>query len=292
MTRPLRIQYPGALYHVTSRGDRKALIFRDDTDRAVWLQLLGEVCGRFGYAVHAFCMMGNHYHLLVETINANPALGMRHLNGVYAQYFNRRHDLVGHVFQGRYHAVLIEKEAHLLELARYIVLNPVRAQFVTQPQHWRWSSFNFTVAVLPPPSWLETDWLLSKFGPNANAARAAYHQFVLNGLGISSPLQNIYRQLMLGSAEFIRQHQQTTFSDHIDGVSRQQRGALALPLQAYRDKFPGDRNTAMAAAYQTNAYTITAIARAFGVSHATASRAIRQGLPLSSCRNDGPDPGV
>ena len=114
MTRPLRIEFPGALYHVTGRGDRLNSIYRDVTDRYMWLEVLGLVCTRFHFVIHAYCQMTNHYHLLVETLAGNLAQGMRQLNGIYSQRVNRRHRLVGHVFQGRYHAVLVQKEAHLL----------------------------------------------------------------------------------------------------------------------------------------------------------------------------------
>lgn len=275
MTRPLRIEFPGALYHVTSRGDRKATIFVDDTDRSVWLQTLGEVCGRFHFSVHAFCQMNNHYHLLVETRDGKLACGMRHLNGMYSQYFNRRHGLVGHVFQGRYHAVIVDKENYLLEAARYIVLNPVRAKLVRHPSEWLWSSFLLTSTLLPPPDWLEVEWLLSKFGEDAQSAQEAYHQFVMAGMGGSSPFAQTYHQLILGSDQFIQGLRAPSISIGVDGTSKMQRGALTLPLSAYQERF-SNRDVAMAEAYRTNAYTITEIARYFGVSHATASRAIRK----------------
>lgn len=130
MVRPLRIEYPGAFYHVTARGDRREAIYSDDADRGLWLDTLAEVCARFRFAVHAYCLMGNHYHLLVETMHGRLSAGMRQLNGVYSQAYNRRHNLVGHVFQGRYTAILCEKDRYLKELARYIILNPVRAKLV------------------------------------------------------------------------------------------------------------------------------------------------------------------
>lgn len=140
MTRPLRLEFPGALYHVTSRGDRRGTIYLDDTDRLAWQEVLALVCERYHFVVHSFCQMSNHYHLLVETVEANLSQGMRQLNGVYTQHFNRRHKLVGHVLQGRYKAILVQKENYLLELARYIVLNPVRAHMVASPDDCYWSS--------------------------------------------------------------------------------------------------------------------------------------------------------
>jgi putative transposase len=144
MARPLRMEFAGALYHVTSRGDGREAIYLDDKDREVFYAVLGEVCSRFNWCVHAECQMTNHYHLLVETPDGNLSQGMRQLNGVYTQRFNRQHQRVGHVFQGRYKAIIVEKETYLLELARYIVLNPVRARMVYSARDWPWSSYRAT----------------------------------------------------------------------------------------------------------------------------------------------------
>ena len=144
MARPLRIEFEGALYHVTSRGDERRDIFLDDADREAFLQILGDVVRRFAWRCHAYCLMGNHYHLLIETPNANLSRGMRHLNGVYTKRFNRTHERVGHVMQGRYKSILVDKDEYLLELARYVVLNPVRAGVVRSARDWKWSSYRAT----------------------------------------------------------------------------------------------------------------------------------------------------
>ncbi len=141
MARPLRIEFAGALYHITSRGDRRDAIFLEDGDRELWLDGLGQVCKRFNWVVHAYCQMGNHYHLLAETPDSNLSAGMRQLNGVYTQRFNRIHRRVGHLFQGRYKAILVQKDAYLLELSRYIVLNPVCARMVRTARDWPWSNY-------------------------------------------------------------------------------------------------------------------------------------------------------
>ena len=130
MSRPLRIEFPGAVYHVTSRGDRRESIYRDDVDRQGQLDILDQALGRFDAQALAYCQMGNHFHLVLHTRLANLSRLMRHLNGVYTQAFNRRHGLAGHLFQGRFKAILVDSDAYLLELARYIVLNPVRAKMV------------------------------------------------------------------------------------------------------------------------------------------------------------------
>ncbi len=127
MSRPLRLELSGGLYHVTSRGDGREDIYLTDADRKVWLVVFANVCARFNWACHAWCQMSNHYHILIETPEANLAQGMRQLNGVYTQRFNRGHSRVGHVFRGRYKAILVERDSYLLELARYVVLNPLRA---------------------------------------------------------------------------------------------------------------------------------------------------------------------
>ena len=141
MARPLRIEYPGAIYHVTSRGNARSTIFDDDEDRWRFLDILSTVVKRHRWLCHAYCLMGNHYHLLIETPEANLARGMRQLNGIVTQSHNRFHNRSGHLFQGRYKAILVDKENYLLELCRYIVLNPVAAGMVKAPENWPWSSF-------------------------------------------------------------------------------------------------------------------------------------------------------
>ena len=147
MARPLRIEFPGALYHITSRGDKKGAIYLSDENRVQFLSILKDVCNRFNWVVHAYCLMDNHYHLLIETPESNLSLGMRQLNGVYTQRFNITNGQVGHVFQGRYKSIIVEKESYLLELARYIVLNPVRARMVRSAKNFPWSSCRATIGI-------------------------------------------------------------------------------------------------------------------------------------------------
>jgi len=183
MARPLRLEFPGALYHVTSRGDGREAIFLDDSDRADLLSTLGSVVGRFNWRLHAYCLMGNHYHLLVETPEPNLARGMRQLNGVYTQRFNRGHGRVGHVFQGRYKAILVDRDAYLLELARYIVHNPVRARIHRKPERYAWSSYRASVGIKPVPEWLTVEWILAQFAQTRRVAMRCYAEFVQAGIG-------------------------------------------------------------------------------------------------------------
>ena len=152
MSRPLRIEYPGAVYHITSRGNEKKPVFKDDQDRDNFLKTLQHVNKRYNWICHAYCLMTNHFHLLIETPDGNLSLGMRQLNGVYTQLFNKWHGRVGHLFQGRYKAILIQKDSHLLEVCRYVVLNPVRAKMVEKPEEWKWSSYLATAGKIKAPS--------------------------------------------------------------------------------------------------------------------------------------------
>jgi len=199
----LRLEHAGAVWHITSRGNEKREVFRGDADREEWLALLGKVVVLFAWRLHAYVMMGNHYHLLVETPAPSLSRGMRHLNGVYTQAFNRRHQRVGHLFQGRFKSILVEKESHLLELLRYVVLNPVRAGLVRSPCEWPWSSYRATAGESPAPAWLETTWTLAQFGSAARPERR-YREFVGEGRGLSpDPWAALRGQIYLGSDAFV-----------------------------------------------------------------------------------------
>lgn len=202
MTRPLRIEFPQAVYHVMSRGNAHQEIFVDDVDRNGFLQLLGEVVERCNWLCHAYCLMTNHYHLLIETPHANLSSGMHRLNGVYTQRFNRRHNRVGHLFQGRYKAILVEKESYLLEVARYIVLNPVRTQLVAHPRDWKWSSYRATAGEEEIPKFLTTDWIWSQFHENRHQATVEYQKFV-NSKNAQKEGDKLRWKTILGSEQFL-----------------------------------------------------------------------------------------
>lgn len=273
MARPLRIELSGGLYHVTSRGDGREDIYFSDADRRAWLELFGNVCGRFNWVCHAYCQMTNHYHVVVETPEANLAQGMRQLNGVYTQYVNRAHGRFGHVFQGRYKAILVEKDSHLLELARYVVLNPVRAGMVRAAGAWRWSSYRATTGEEEAPAWLQTDWILGQFGARRRAAVERYVDFVRAGVGLPSLWEGLRGQIYLGSEAFIAAMQKRLAArERLDEIPRAQRRPLAKPLAQYAKQH--DRPTAMALAYLSGDHTMKAIAEHFGVHYSTVSRAV------------------
>lgn len=277
MARPLRIEYAGALYHVTSRGDRREAIYRDDDDRLIWLDVFSQVCSRFLWRCHAWCLMDNHYHIVIETAEGNLSQGMRQLNGVYTQQHDRRHGLSGHVFQGRFKAILVQKETYLLELARYVVLNPVRAGMVNDVVDWHWSSYLTMIGRSSAPEWMETDWVLSHFNVDRKTAVSQYIDFVRAGIGLPPLWEGLKFQVFLGDDSFVkrmRANVDETHSDRLREVSRIQRRALARPLPWYAENV-SDRNRAMALAYASGHYSMKEIADWFGVHYSTVSRAVR-----------------
>lgn len=232
MARPLRLEYSGALYHLTARGDARADIYADDADRLRFLSLLACEIRQQGWKCYAYCLMGNHYHLLIETPEANLVQGMRRLNGVYTQAFNRRHQRVGHVFQGRYRSILVDRESYLLELCRYIVLNPVRANLVAKAGDYRWSSYRVTAGVVSSPVWLDASWLWGQFGHTQKAAKAAYRRFVAQGGGATSPWENLRGQIWLGDEAFLQRMEQRVKGRRLDNVPTRQTQPIRPTRQA------------------------------------------------------------
>jgi len=280
MARPLRLEFPGAIYHVTSRGNARGAIFLDEQDRVLFLGVLGEAVARFGWLCHAYCLMNNHYHLLLETPDPNLSLGMRQLNGVYTQRFNRRHERVGHVFQGRFTAILVDRDSYLLELARYVVLNPVRAGAVKNPARYPWSSYRASVGAAPTPSWLSTDWILGQFAKTRAVARRRYAAFVAEGKRRPSPWSALKGQVLIGSEAFV-ERMRPLLEDKSDlkKVPRHHRwahrpGLKALFPKAVRAAKPA-RDKAIRRAHRQYGYTQAAIARAAGIHYSTVSKVIK-----------------
>ncbi len=280
MARPLRIEYDGALYHITARGNERKPIYKDDEDRTVFLDVLKQVNSRFNWICHAYCLMNNHYHLVVETPDGNLSKGMRQLNGVYTQTFNRRHHRAGHVFQGRYKAIVIEKESYLLEVSRYVVLNPVRARAVRKPEEWKWSSYRGTAGIEKPHPCLEPDWILGQFGSKKRQAEARYREFVEGGIGGKDIWKKVKGQSILGEDDFAE-----GLLGYVKGyedvkeIPRNQRyvGRPALSelfKGVKRDK--GGRTTAIRSAVYEHGYSQKEIADFLRIHYSTISRAVNR----------------
>ena len=275
MSRPLRIEFSGALYHVTSRGDGREAIFLDDEDRYLFLGVFSEIIQDFNWAVHAYCLMDNHYHLIIETPDGNLSKGMRQLNGVYTQRFNRRHGRVGHVFQGRYKAILVEKDSYLMELARYVVLNPVRARMVHQAEEWPWSSYRATAGLCAAPPWLATDWLLGIFSPQRGEAIKRYGTFVVEGKSQPAPWVRLKNQIYLGSESFVETMQSKIRPDTPLGeIPRSQTRPLPKPLAQISREFA--RDEAIAQAYASGGYGLKEIGDYFGLHYSRISRIVKK----------------
>ena len=206
MSRQLRINYPGAFYHVTSRGNERKAVFKSIRDREKFLKYLETATLRYDTVVHVYCLMDNHYHLLLETPSGNLPQIMRHINGAYTTYFNVKRGRSGHLFQGRYKAILIDADEYAKELSRYIHLNPVRAEIVKRPEEYNWSSYREYTGVRKPHEWLNRDFVLGNFGSKFHEAEKAYKKFVssLEGKDYESPLKEVFASTILGDACFIK----------------------------------------------------------------------------------------
>jgi REP element-mobilizing transposase RayT len=279
MARPIRLEFPGAIYHVTTRGNGGDDVFLDDQDRLLFLTVLGEVVSRSGWLVHAYVLMDNHYHLLIETPNGNLSRGMRQLNGVYTQRFNSLHGSGGRVFQGRFKAILVEPNGELLELCRYLVLNPLRLKAVKNISRYRWSSYRATAGEIQAPVWLNTAWILNHFGRNSSVAQRKYAEFVAAGINLASPLARVKSQVLLGSAAFVKKMKQRLLSkvDIKRDKKRIKRPGLSslFTLKVRKDK--SLRNETIKQAYQEYGYTMAAIADAARIHFSTVSKVIKMG---------------
>jgi len=264
MTRPLRLEFPGAVYHLTARGDRRGDIFLDATDRQTFLKLLEKEVRQQAWRLYAYCLMSNHYHLLVETPDGNLVAGMRRLNGAYTQAFNRRHGRVGHVLQGRYKSIVVDRDAYLLELARYIVLNPVRANMVKRVEDWPWSSYLVTAGKAAAADWLEADWLMRQFGDETAAARDAYRRFVRAGMAGTSPWEQLRSQMYLGGDDFLARMAGIAKEQDREGVPQRHRqparpeaeAVLRALMEAFRVEADAVQNRSHQPAFRAWVYLL------------------------------------
>lgn len=217
MARALRIEFPGAFYHVTSRGNERKAVFRNSRDKEKFLSYLESAHDRYGAVIHVYCLMENHYHLLLETPRANLSQILHHINGAYTTYFNIKRGRSGHLFQGRFKGILVERDAYGEELSRYIHLNPVRTSLVKDPSEYGWSSYQYYVGKQREPEWLTTEWVLGYFGGRGRSGYRRYREFVEKGLTmeLESPLREVIASTFLGSEGFIERIRKEYLEDKI-----------------------------------------------------------------------------
>lgn len=274
MARPLRIEFENALYHLTSRGDRREPIFDDDADRQQFLGILAGALDRFDATVFAYCLMDNHYHLVLQTHRANLSALMRQVNGVYTQRYNRRHDTTGHLFQGRFKAILVEQEPYFLEVCRYVDLNPVRAKVVKHPRDWSWSSYRAHAGRGNGPAWLDSAALHRRLAPRApqRDGPLRYAEFVAAGRGVRLWEESLSGQIYLGSDRFKERLQANSNIPETPDIPRAQRRKSDKPLAWYFAT--NDRDTAIIEAHRTGGFSQVAIAQETGLSPSRISRLI------------------
>jgi REP element-mobilizing transposase RayT len=282
MARPLRIEFPDAVYHVTSRGDRQERIFCDDGDRELFLRIVDLAMARLDAEVFAFCLMGNHFHLVVRTRQPNLSRLMRHINGGYTQGYNRRHAVKGHLFQRRFHAVLVDSDAYLVEVCRYVELNPVRAGLVGDPAQWTWSSYRAHVGLQAGYPWLATNELLGHLsgadittGEHRRRATELYAETVLAGLGVDLWKTHLRGEIFLGQDEFVAKMQALATRPRmacaeIAGSHRADPRALERWMKSDRS-----RQESFRLAYTEGGMSMGQIALQAGMSISSVSRLIR-----------------
>jgi len=277
MSRPVRIEFPGAVYHLTSKGAAGRTVFTSEADRKLFLNALSMVVERFAWLVHSYVLMDDHYHLAIETPKANLSQGMRQLNGVYTQCFNRAHDQVGPIFQGRFKSILIEKETYLLDVCRYVVLNPVRLNKCSSADKYRWSSCRATAGEIRSPVWLHTDWILANFSRQTAPGQKKYRQYVRQGLGDTSPLSSKTQQVLLGSPEFLKRMQPVLGNQLLakKGPRRAGRRKSLANLFGRIDGKPRSyRNELICKAHVDYSYTLAEIGNHLGLHYTTVSKVV------------------
>lgn len=283
MARPLRIEFPGAVYHVTARGDRREPIFTDDDDRACLIAILAQATDRFDAVVLAYCLMGNHYHFVLQTRQRNLSRLMRHVNGVYAQAFNRRYGLVGHLFQGRFSAIHVDCDTYLMEVCRYTELNPLRAGMVDAPADWRWSSYRAHCGLTESPPWLDTAALHSyllgravRTAEDCTLAARLYATLVATGAGTDLWGEALRQDIYLGDATFIEHTRVQAKQPAPDTpeIPRAQRRAPTMPIESFPEGLARDES--MHRAYIDAGMTMSQIAKVAGLSISRVSRVIAQ----------------
>jgi len=282
MTRPLRIQYPGALYHITSRGNGGCNIFLDDSDRIEFFYYLQNAVKKHNIICHAYCLMGNHFHLLLETPEGNISDAMRDLLSNYSMKLNERYGRKGHLFQSRYFSSLIEKEVYFLEAARYIVNNPVKDGFVDHPSKWNWSSYLATAGATVAPEWLHTNFTLSLFSDKKDTAQKAYSDFVVQKC-IDIYLHEDMSGSVLGTKQF-----KDWIYEEIDvdlKTSEHTNDEVYIGRPMLKDFFlkcrnRRDRNASMIVAHKLGGYSISEIARYLNMHRTSVSRLVNKNATL------------
>jgi len=286
MGRQLRIEYPGAHYHVTSRGNERKDVFKSQKDREKFLQYLESAVRRYDAVIHAYCLMSNHYHLLIETPAGNLSKIMQHINGAYTNYFNVKRKRSGHLFQGRYKAIVIEADEYAQQLSCYIHLNPVRSNMVAKPEEYRWSSYSEYIGKRKRPEWLVTSFILDNFGKGEESFRN-YRKLVEESLGRDheSPFFGVVASTILGSENFVSE----LTEKHADGkqhdrdlsaarklMTKPSLRAILEGVQNISTKSRVTKNAGIYLCHQYSGVRLKEIGEKFGIKESAVSQASRR----------------
>ncbi len=279
MTRPLRVEFPGAFYHITTRGNARGRIFISDKDREQLLFIFGQTADKFNWRCYSYCFMGNHYHLVIQTIDPTLSRGMQHLNGNYTQWFNAKHQRVGHIFQGRFKAFLIEEHDYLMQVIRYVVLNPVRAKMVRNPCDYRWSSHRATAGLETAPEWLARKEILKQFSNDRRQAEKRYQAFVKMGFDLPSPFEQTGNSGILGSDQFVdemRDHIKNKGKTNAFSVNERMSGRPTLEQLFDETEERKERDSAIALSLNYLEYSGAEVGRFLGLDASTVIKIARQ----------------
>lgn len=277
MSRPVRIEFPGAVYHVTSKGRDGRIVFHDKEDKGVFLNVVDNVVERFGWLLHSYVLMDDHYHLVVEVPNSNLSKGMRQLNGVYTQHANRRHAQEGSIFQGRFKSVLIEKKNFLLPVCRHVVTNPSRAGESVNYATYKWSSYRALAGQVKMPAFLHGKDVISYFGKREKDAQRKYRDYVKEGIDAGSPLEQRTNQVLLGSPKFLSEMQPILHGERLSKrgpKAAKRRRSLNSIFRKVGDKSRGERNELIRKAHLDAGYTLMEIGDHLGLHYTTVSKVI------------------
>lgn len=287
MARPLRIEFAGAFYHITARGNERKDIFKSVRDREQFLSYLESATERYGAVIHVYCLMSNHYHLLLETPSGNLSQIMRHINGAYTTYFNTKRGRSGHLLQGRYKGILVEADEYAKELSRYIHLNPVRAGAAVKPENYAWSSYAAYIGRQEPPGWLARNFILSYFGGTTAKGQRGYRNFIEAGReNTASPLSGVVGSLILGSETFIREIRDKYLKDRkidrdLPAVKELKGGPSAAEIaravdRAFKEDPTLARKVKLYLYHTRTAQSLRQIGNRFGISESGVSQASRR----------------
>ena len=272
MARPLRVEFPGALYYISSVGNGGNPIFKDSSDGNIWLNVFDNVCNRFNWECLSYCLMSDRYHLIVRTPEANLSKGMRQLNGNYTQNYNRKHNVGGHVFQGRYKSVLVQESEYLLPLIKYITLLPQRAGFVNHPSQFKWCSSKYLYAKEDIPNWMELSWFEEEFSSDISS----FDEF-LDIPEESEILNKVTKQIYLGDDNFILSIQKKLTNEKLSEEipNTQLTKPISFVFESYM-KSSKDKNEALAKTYLTGDYTLKEIGDYMGMHYSSVSKIVKE----------------